>query len=251
MSKRRGLQKRTAEALKPMGFDATSGTTFTRKVGHQLHFVGLQYGRSSSRITFNLGCHFHGIPSMLDYQPVTVHDLEDLDCGLRVRVGDYIGDGFYDIWWDPDKEEVPVALAQASAAVDRAFNDCMKKWGNDGTLILQSHVKFRAGNVRLSRSLLRWMSGKGEFEQFSFVAVLADHHGDNALARAAYDKALSCEGSIIVPHVPRLAAALGIKEKNFSNASGQKRGAEKGRRAGQKRAEKGISPIIDGGEGRR
>lgn len=212
MSKRRGLQKRVAEQLRALGFQPVSGTTFTRQVGEQFHLVNLQYRRFSSDITFNLGCHFQGLPSMSDYQPVAVDDLEDLDCGLRTRVGDYIGDGFYDIWWNPDNSEVPAALAQATWAIERAFNDCMKKWGNDGVLILRSHVKNRAGAIRLSKPLFRWMLPKGDFERFAFVALLAHHHGDKALANALYEKAMSAECPII-PHVPKLAAALGIVKK--------------------------------------
>jgi hypothetical protein len=218
MPKRRGLQKRTAEALNFLGFKAISGTTFTRQVGEQLHFVGLQYRRSSSEITFNLGCHFHGVPSLFDYETVTLDDMEELDSGLRCRVGDYIGDGFYDIWWNPDNSEVPAALAQASWAIERAFDECMKKWGSDGALILKSHVKNRAGAIRLSRPLLRWMSGEGGFERFAFVALLAHHHGDEALANALYEKAMSAECPII-PHIPKLAAALGIGQRRSGTKS--------------------------------
>jgi hypothetical protein len=223
MSKRRGLQKRTAEVLKPLGFTAIGGTRFTRQVGEQLHCVELQYGGFSKGFTFNLGCHFEGVPCLSHDAPVNTDNLEDLDCGLRCRVGDYIGDGFYDVWWDPDNSEVLGALAQASWAIERAFDDCMKKWGSDGRLILKSHVKNRAGAIRLSKPLFRWMSGKGDFERFAFVAVLARRHGDNVLAYAFYEKALSCKASVIIPHVPKLSAALGIDQRSPEMGKPRKR----------------------------
>ena len=211
MTKRRGLQKRTAEALQPLGFKAISGTRFTRQVGEQLHFVGLQYGGSSRGFTFNLGCHFRGLPSMSDYQSVTLDDMEELDSGLRCRIGNYIDDGFYDVWWDANEAELGGALAQASWAIERAFDDCQAKWG-DGKLLLQSHVKNRAGAFRWSRAFRRWTEFEGDFSRFAFAAVLAHRHGDKVLARALYEKALLCKDSIIVPHVPKIAAALGIRK---------------------------------------
>jgi hypothetical protein len=67
--------------------------------------------------------------------------------------------------------------------------------------------------------LVRWLSGKGDFESFAFVAVLAHHHGDEGLARTLHDKALSCKDSLIPPDVPKLAAALGIGQKNSRTKS--------------------------------
>jgi hypothetical protein len=212
MSKRRGLQKRATEALKPLGFIAITGTTFTRQVGEQLHFVGLQYRTSSSDITFNLGCHFKGVPSMFDFEPVAADDLQQLDCGLRIRVGRYIGDGFYDVWWNPDNSEVPAALAQATWAIERAFDDCKKKWG-DGKLLIQKHVKNRVGSIRLSRPLFRWMWPVRSFHRFAFCALLAHHHSDDELASALFEKALSCEDSLVPSDVPKLSAALGLRRK--------------------------------------
>ena len=223
MTKRRGLQKLTAKALEPLGFAPVSGTTFSRQVGEQLHFVGLQFRSFCSEITFNLGCHFQGVPSMNDYHAVALNDMVELDCGLRCRVGHYIGDGFYDVWWDPDNSEVPATLAQASWAIERAFDDCLKKWGNDGKKLLQSHVKQTKGAIRLSRPLFSWMLPKGDFERFAFVALLAHRHGKDQLARALFDKALSCKASIIIPHVPKLAAALGIVGQEKGDTSGLRR----------------------------
>jgi hypothetical protein len=235
MTKRRGLQKRAAEALEPLGFKAISGTSFTRQAGKQLHFVGLQYGKFSSDITFNLGCHFQGLPSMSGYEAVTLDDLEDVNCGLRIRVGRYIGDGFYDIWWDPDNSEVPGALAQACWAIERAFDDCVKKWGSDGALILRSHVQTRSGAIRLSKPLLEWLSGKGGFERFAFVALLASHHGDAVMAHAFYEKALECKDSLIFPYVPKLAAALRIQERSPAKFAARSRSSskKKSKRAGK------------------
>lgn len=211
MPSRRGLQKRAADALKPLGFNAISGTTFTRQVGEQLQFIGLQYGGSSKGFTFNLGCHFTDIPSTRDFRAVSVDDLEDLDCGLRIRVGRYIGEGL-DTWWTADNSELPAAIAQASWAIERAFADCIKRWGNDGTTILRSHVKSRAGTIRLSKALFQWMLPKGDFERFAFVALLAHRHGDEVLSRMAYEKALSCKASLIPSHIPKLSASLDMSE---------------------------------------
>lgn len=217
MSKRRGLQTRAAEGLKRTGFVPLSGTVFTRQVGEQFHFVGLQYRQSSSEITFNLGCHFTGVRSLFDYQPVAAEDLELLDCGLRVRVGDYIGDGLYDVWWDPNNAEVPAALAQASWAIERAFNDCIKRWG-DGTRMLQSDVKVHAGSIRLSRALLRWTVHKHCFHTYSFLSMLAHARGNDALAGILYEK------SLLFDHFPKnganLTAALRARRKR-GNQRGQ------------------------------
>jgi hypothetical protein len=209
MAKRRGLQKHTAEVLQTLGFTAIGGTRFTRQVGEQLHFAGLQYGGSSQGFTFNLGCHFRGVPSMLDYQTVKLDDMQELDSGLRCRIGNYVDDGLYDIWWDSNDAELPAVLTQASWAIERAFNDCQAKWG-DGKLLLQSHVKNRAGAFRWSRAFRRWTEPEGDFKRFAFAAVLAHRHRDIALARALYEKALLCKESIIASHVAKLAAALGI-----------------------------------------
>lgn len=217
MSKRRGLQTLTAEMLKPLGFHAISGTRFTRRVGKQLHFVGLQYGGSSQGFTLNLGCHFQGVPSLFDYQPVKLEDMEELDAGLRCRIGNYVGDGFYDIWWDSNDAELPGAMAQAAGAIERAFNDCNKKWG-DGSLLLQSHIRTRTGIFRWSRHLLRWSEPIGDFERFAFAALLAHRLQDNTLARALYEKSILCK-DIIVPHPPKLAAALGIANSKVRKSS--------------------------------
>jgi hypothetical protein len=229
MSKRRGLQKRAAEVLLPLGFTAIGGTAFTRQSGKQLHFVGLQYGGFSRGFTFNLGCHFQGVPSMSDFQPVGKEHLDDLDCGLRIRVGRYIGEG-RDIWWTANNSELPAALAQASWAIGRAFDDCMKKWGTDGVLILRSHVKNRAGVIRLSRLLFEWMLPKRDFERYAFVALLAHHHGDDELAMALYEKAMSAECPII-PHIPKLAAALGIAQKKSATESADRGGMAASRKS--------------------
>jgi len=214
MVKRRGLQKRTADILKPLGFSPLSGTTFTRQVDEQLHFVGLQYRRFSSEITFNLGCHFKGIPSLFDYRLVTLDDLNDVDCGLRIRVGRYIGDGFYDIWWNPDNSELPAALAQASWAIERAFDDCKTKWG-DGSHLIQAYVKIQGRSVRLSKALLRWMLPKRRFDRFAFVALLARHHGDDTVASVLAEKALSCDDGAPVDYTefPKVLKAVKTKRR--------------------------------------
>lgn len=212
MPRRRGLQKRVAEALQPMGFTAISGVSFTRQVGEQLHYVDLQYRRSCSEITFNLGCHFAGIPSLFDYREVGAGNLEGLDCGLRCRIGHYIGDGFRDVWWDPDNSEVPRVLVQVCGAIDRAFKDCMKKWGSDGKQLLLSHVKNRAGDIRLSRPLLRWMLPQWRFSRFAFVALLAHQHGNDALASAYCEKAMAEDFAAIIDYL-QLPALLKVKRK--------------------------------------
>jgi hypothetical protein len=208
MSIRREIQKLTTEALRPQGFTANSSKSFSRQIDEQLHFVGLQYDRFSSQFTFNIGCHFLNIPSSFDYEEVNTEDIEELDCGLRCRVGDYIGNKFFDIWWDPARVNLPASIAQASWAIDRAFNDCLKKCGKDGSKILKSHILNSRGAIKPSQFLRRWTNAKGDFERFAFVALLAHRHGDEALSQALHEKALSCETSIIIPSVPKLAAAL-------------------------------------------
>lgn len=207
MSKRRGLQRKTAEVLSALQFMQVSGTRFTRRVGQQLHFVGLQYRTFGSEITFNLGCHFVGIPSLFDFRSVAVENLDDLDCGLRVRIGSYIEDGFYDVWWNPDNEQLPGALAQASWPIERAFEDCIKQWG-DGTRILESHVRNRAGSIRLSKPLLRWMIPLRQFHRFAFLALVAHYHGDDALAATLFNKAIECDDRIPL-HCAQLREVLG------------------------------------------
>ena len=195
-----------ADTLKPLGFTAITGTSFTRQVGQQLHFVGLQYRQFSSEITFNLGCHFEGIPSLCDFRSITTANLADLDCGLRTRVGNYIRGGDFDVWWAPDKSEVPAALAEACWAIERGFDDCMRTWGSDGNLILQSHIKTRTGKLRISRTLFRWMLPQAEFHRFAFVALLAHRHGNHGLAAELCDKAFSfgqfqCDFGLLLNHL--------------------------------------------------
>ncbi|MGV3607375.1 MAG: DUF4304 domain-containing protein [Planctomycetaceae bacterium] len=219
MKRRSGIQKRALEALLPMGFIKVSGTTFARQVGRQLQFVGLQYRQFCDEFTFNLGCHFLGIPSMLTYKSVKLSEMEELDSGLCCRVGNYVGDGSHDIWWSLDSSQISAAWEQAVAAIECAFEDCIQKWGPDGKLLLESHVRNRVAAIRLSRHLQKWMLGKGSFERFAFVALLAHYHGDLELAQTFYERALSRQESIIVPHVPKLASALGITNKPPSPSS--------------------------------
>ncbi|MFO0886345.1 MAG: hypothetical protein U0894_19555 [Pirellulales bacterium] len=130
-----------------------------------------------NEFTFNLGCHFFDL-LMLTHKSVKLSDMEELDSGLCCRVGNYAHDGSHDIWWSLDSSQISTALEQAVAAIECAFEDCIQKWGPDGKLLLKSHVKNRIAAIRLSRHLQRWMLGKGSFERFAFVALLAHYHGD-------------------------------------------------------------------------
>ena len=210
MTRRRGIQKQTADVLRGLGFSPVSATTFTRQVGQQLHFIGLQYGGSSRGFTFNLGCHFAGVPTVGTFRLPTLDDLDDLECGLRVRVGRYIRDGL-DLWWDADNAELPASLAEASWAVQRAFDDCLRSWGN-GSDLLRSHVKVRAGSIRLSQHLLRWFVNKHCFSSYAFLAMLAHHRGARDLACMLHQRALTFP--CFPDAQPRLCAFLGQPSSN-------------------------------------
>lgn len=206
MAKRRGLQKQVAEALLPLGFIQRSGVNFTRQVGKQLHFVGLQYRRSSSDITFNLGCHFVGVASLFDFREVTVADLDLLDCGMRTRVGDHINKGDFDVWWDPDQAQVPVVLEQATTAIGSAFDGFVELWGKDGLTLLKKHIKVNGSSILLSPRLRHWMKVQAKFDQYCFLALLCRVHRLDALADMFYVKA--CNNAKFSVDINKLATIM-------------------------------------------
>jgi hypothetical protein len=187
MPKQRGFLKHVRNTLPALGFNHNRGSIFTREVGMQIHFVQLQHAQHVTGFTFNLGCHFVDVPSMFDFQPVSVDDLDVLDCGLSARIGTFIGNGL-DVWWDPCEHEVPAVLAQVSWRIERVFGDCISDWGN-GTRLLQRQVKASERGLRLSRQLRRW-EPTAEFTLYSFLSILAQRRRMRRLSDLLCAKAL-------------------------------------------------------------
>ena len=220
MQNRKGLHKRTAESLAGLGFRAIGATSFARGVGEQLHFVGLQYGGSSRGFTYNLACHFRGLPSLFDFKPMSLNELDDLNCGLRARVGQFIRDGL-DLWWDANSSELHAAIAEATWAIDRAFAKCIERW-DDGRGLLDREVKTRSKTVRLSEYILTWCVNGHSFDAYAFLALLAHRHDMLDLAKLLHRKALGYRHD--PDDDPLLAAAL-------------RRGSRGQKRWGQKRCQ--------------
>ena len=102
----RKIRDRAArEWLRPVGFEQTHASTHVRRVGDILQLINFQTDRWGGSFTVNLGLHYVFTPPLFSMQHMRWTELEELDCSLRGRVGQFMPQKL-DTWHEfgPDAE---------------------------------------------------------------------------------------------------------------------------------------------------
>lgn len=179
-----GSQVRSAQLqvmrreLLPAGFVKGKGGTYVRRRGDQIHLIDFQSATRGHEYTVNLGFHYTFVPPFFQKKNIKTDHYHLLDCAIRSRVGDFIGDG-RDKWFEygSDREALKSTLRDNAAACLQIFDKYEKKW-EEPAWWLDTRKK-----GKISHRRIRPWSTEADHYLNLFVACVAIHVGENKLAQ--------------------------------------------------------------------
>jgi hypothetical protein len=154
------------QLLSPAGFTKSAAGTYVRQVGDQIHLITFQPARFGHEYTVNFGFHFAFIVPLFAGKPIPVAKYQQLDCGLRARIGDFAKNA-RDEWfpYGTDAGELRRQFAQNAQDCLRVFEAASRRFASPSRLLTKAGCTL---NMRLIRP---WQVQDGLFAPYLAIGV--------------------------------------------------------------------------------
>jgi hypothetical protein len=166
------------QLLLPAEFTKGAAGTYVRKVDDQIHLIDFQPARFGHEYTVNLGFHFAFIVPLLAGKRIPVEKYQQLDCGLRARIGDFTKNA-RDQWfpYGTDAGELRRQFSQNVQDCLRVFEAASRRFANPSRLLSKTGC---TPNLRLIRP---WEVHDGFFAPYLAISAGRQNDAIQALER--------------------------------------------------------------------